>query len=285
MKKFSGRQKVFDACNKILLEEQSRPTKQKVSAMTGLSNPNNIYKYMDEWYLDLANKLSTSDMPQAVADAARKIWGYALDGVEERIKSAKGEIEKPLIESNNKLLTVTSELEQLKNEVIEKNYLLNQMTEQINELMDEKTESQQTIVRLLAEKQEIEIKNEKLSTELRKTEEYQLLEIKRLNTSVAELRDENIKTRDDYYEMQIALKNKLRENEGKMLALNVEVQNQKSRYTDKINHLNDALEKCKLNNSSLSIQLDEINAENNRPWKRGRIRREQKLIKTLNNRK
>ena len=81
----ASRSKVWEAADAILLGTGERPTVEAVRQRLGGGSPNSVTAYLNEWYRELAERLSAADAPiEGVPIAAlallRDLWRVAREG-------------------------------------------------------------------------------------------------------------------------------------------------------------------------------------------------------------
>jgi Plasmid replication region DNA-binding N-term len=81
----ASRTKVWEAADAILLGSGERPTVEAVRQRLGGGSPNSVTAYLNEWYRELAERLSAADAPiEGVPVAAlallRDLWRVAREG-------------------------------------------------------------------------------------------------------------------------------------------------------------------------------------------------------------
>ena len=81
----ASRSKVWEAADAILLGTGERPTVEAIRQRLGGGSPNSVTAYLNEWYRELAERLSAADAPiEGVPIAAlallRDLWRVAREG-------------------------------------------------------------------------------------------------------------------------------------------------------------------------------------------------------------
>jgi Plasmid replication region DNA-binding N-term len=81
----ASRAKVWEAADAILLETGERPTVEAIRQRLGGGSPNSVTAYLNEWYRELAERLSAAEAPiEGVPVAAlallRDLWRVAREG-------------------------------------------------------------------------------------------------------------------------------------------------------------------------------------------------------------
>ena len=81
----ASRTKVWEAADAILLGTGERPTVEGIRLRLGGGSPNSVTAYLNEWYRELAERLSAADAPiEGVPIAAlallRDLWRVAKEG-------------------------------------------------------------------------------------------------------------------------------------------------------------------------------------------------------------
>ena len=81
----ASRSKVWEAADAILLGTGERPTVEAIRQRLGGGSPNSVTAYLNEWYRELAERLSAADAPiEGIPIAAlallRDLWRVAREG-------------------------------------------------------------------------------------------------------------------------------------------------------------------------------------------------------------
>lgn len=81
----ASRSKVWEAADAILLGTGERPTVEAIRQRLGGGSPNSVTAYLNEWYRELAERLSAADapiegLPIAALALLRDLWRVAREG-------------------------------------------------------------------------------------------------------------------------------------------------------------------------------------------------------------
>ncbi len=81
----ASRSKVWEAADAILLGTGERPTVEAIRQRLGGGSPNSVTAYLNEWYRELAERLSAADapiegVPMAALALLRDLWQVAREG-------------------------------------------------------------------------------------------------------------------------------------------------------------------------------------------------------------
>ena len=123
---------VFKAAEQLLLKGE-RPTANKLKEITGKSNPNLIYKALDNWWVDLGRRVKNwttrPDMPPILFDLSSKLWDQALIEAE---KTANTQVKAMEI----KVINITTENDSLNLQLEQSMTELGKLNKNIIELTD-----------------------------------------------------------------------------------------------------------------------------------------------------